>query len=155
MQLGTQRLLQALAGVLCVAAFVYSSALDHLTSRTWDHCKASAAFRHDTWEPGLVIVLWPIYTTGWCVSVLFCEHTCVTAYVRTWAKHEPWQSKIHTAAPVHRYVFFFRCSCFQCSVPSHCSCESLHSKKRFLHRSLVHSGALLRTQVQKGNGSAF
>jgi hypothetical protein len=56
---------------LLASAIIHYRSLDAIVAQVWEHCKASALFRHETWEPGLVVVSWVVFTAFWCV--LFCD----------------------------------------------------------------------------------
>lgn len=84
---------QALAAVLCTAAFVNARVLDAITASVWDYCKVSAIFQHDTWEPGLVVVVWLVFTGCWCVDLESLTYT---------AESKLGKSLILTTAASHR-----------------------------------------------------
>ena len=56
----------ALAG--CAVLAMCQSELDSHIARLWDVCKASALFRHDSWEPGVVGVTWTFAFFFWCAT---------------------------------------------------------------------------------------
>ena len=63
------RLLASIAvGLLCLPHV--SSAVNSQLAALWQVCKHSSIFRHDSWEPGVVIVCWPLFMAFWCARKL-------------------------------------------------------------------------------------
>ena len=72
-QLSAKAFFQCLAAILCCAAYTNLRTLDSCVQVVWEYCKASTLFRHDSWEPCLVSVVWAICLGGWCDLVALHE----------------------------------------------------------------------------------
>ena len=57
------RVLALAALMLCI---VRHAQMDSALAATWRWCRASAWFRHDSWEPFVVILAWPVFSAFWC-----------------------------------------------------------------------------------------
>lgn len=62
---------KAAAFVLAQILVMNHAVLDSVLARVWDACKTSSLFKHDTWEPGLVVISWFTFTIFWCAT---CNH---------------------------------------------------------------------------------
>ena len=71
MQLEAEHGFQALAAVLCSVAYLHSSRLDDVVAGVWERCKTSVLFRRDSWEPGVVSVVWTVCLGCWCAFLLY------------------------------------------------------------------------------------
>lgn len=67
MRLTAQQCLRAVAAAGIGLAMLppVSTAADAQLAMLWKHCWHSSIFRHDSWEPGVVIICWPLFMAFW------------------------------------------------------------------------------------------
>ena len=66
MSIQSKHVFQAVA-----ALFTAVACLDSVVACVWDSCKSSVLFRHDSWEPGVVAVVWTVCLGCWCATLLY------------------------------------------------------------------------------------
>lgn len=68
---------QIAAFLLSQVVIVNHAMIDAALAQVWQLCRASSWFKHDTWEPGLVVLVWPLFTAFWYVSASSRQRICV------------------------------------------------------------------------------